>query len=195
MKKTFVIALTFLILTTSCSNQQNTLNNYANYPVKIAKQKIEYPNGDFSFSIPINWKWKVENYENENILLGIDAGSNPNKDGFIDLLSVQKIKSFGNKMDLKSEFEYYLELLETNWDAKVIETGKTDLLNRNAYYLHTKSDTVTYGEIETISFVVESETKGVFYNLTASASQKDELKKNMAILIQCLRTFKMNNNG
>ncbi len=184
-----------MILTASCSNQQNTLNNYATYPVKIAKQKIEYPNGDFSFSIPINWVWKVENYENENILLGIDAGSNPDNDGFVDLLSVQKIKSFGNKTNLKSEFEYYLELLETNWDAEVVETGKTDLLNQDAYFLHTKSDTGTYGEIETISFVVESETKGVFYNLTASASQTDDLKKNMAILIQCLRTFKTNNSG
>lgn len=194
MKKTFVIALIFLFLTASCSNRQNTLNNYANYPVKIAKQKIEYPSVDFSFSIPINWEWKIENYEHENILLGIDAVSKPDKDSFVDLLSVQKIKSFGNKTDLKSEFDYYFELLETNLDAEVVETGKTDLLNQEAYFLHTKSNTGTYGEIETISFIVESETRGVFYNLTASASQTDNLKKNMAILIQCLRTFKVNNN-
>ena len=182
-------------MTASCSNRQDKLNNYANHPVKISKQKIYYPNGDFSISIPIKWQWKVDAYDNENILLGIDAVSNPDKDGFIDILSIQKIKSFGNKTDLKSEFDYYLELLETNWNAEVIETGKTDFLNQNAYFLHTKSDTRTYGEIETISFVVDSETKGVFYNLTASASQTDELKKNMAILIQCLRTFKSNNSG
>lgn len=169
------------------------LNNYANYPVKIVKQKIEYPNGDFSFYIPINWEWKIENYEHENILLGIDAVSKPDKDSFVDLLSVQKIKSFGKKTDLKSEFEYYLELLETNLDAEVVETGRTDLLNQDAYFLHTKSNTGTYGKIETISFIVETETRGVFYNLTASASQTDDLKKNMAILIQCLRTFKVNN--
>ncbi|MBA6153704.1 hypothetical protein [Gelidibacter maritimus] len=195
MKKTFLIALTLLILTASCSNRQNTLDNYANYSVKVTKQKIEYPNGDFSISIPINWEWTVEDYENKNILFGIDAVSNPDKDGFVDILSIQKIKSFGDRKDLESEFDYYLELLETNWDAKVIETGKTNLLNEEAYFLHTKSNTETYGEIETVSFVLESETKGVFFNLTASASQTDELKKNMAILIQCLRTFKMNNSG
>ena len=195
MKKTFVIAFTFLILTTSCSNRQNTLNSYANYPVKIAKQKVEYPNGDFSMSIPINWEWKVEQYEDENILLGIDAVSNPDKDGFVDIISVQKVKSFGNKTDLKSEFDYYLELLETNWNAETVETGATEILNDQAYFLHTKSNSGTYGEIESISFVLESETKGVFYNLTASASQTDDLKKNMAILIQCLRTFKTNNSG
>jgi hypothetical protein len=182
-------------LTTSCSNRQNTLNSYANYPVKIAKQKVEYPNGDFSMSIPINWEWKVEQYEDENILLGIDAVSNPDKDGFVDIISVQKVKSFGNKTDLKSEFDYYLELLETNWNAETVETGATEILNDQAYFLHTKSNSGTYGEIESISFVLESETKGVFYNLTASASQTDDLKKNMAILIQCLRTFKTNNSG
>jgi hypothetical protein len=194
MKKTSVIALIFLILTTSCSNRQNTLNDYANHPVIIAKQKIKYPNGDFSFSIPINWKWKAEDYENKNILLGINAGSNPDNEGFIDLLSVQKIRSFGKNLDLKSEFDYYLELLRTEWNAEVIETGQTDILNRDAYFLHTKSNTGIYGEIETISFVLESETKGVFYNLTASASQTDDLKEKMAGLIQCLRTFKTNDS-
>lgn len=193
-KKTSVIAFIFLILAASCSTRQDKLRDYAGYPVKFGKQKIEYPNGDFSISIPINWAWKVEKYENENILLAIDAGSKPDKDGFIDIISVQKIKSFGNKTDLKSEFDYYLELLQKDRNGNVIETEKSDLLHQNTYFLHTKSDTGTYGEIETISFVMESDIKGVFYNLTASASQTDELKKNMAILIQCLRTFKTNDS-
>lgn len=171
------------------------MNYYANFPVKVAKQKIEYPNGDFSISIPIHWEWQVEDYGNENILLGIDVGSNLDKDGFIDIISIQKIKSFGLKKDLKSEFEYCLNLFETNFtNVTIIESGLTDILTEKAYVLHTKSDTNTYGETETINLILESETKGVFYYLVAAASQTDDLKKNMAVLVQCLKTFKSCNS-
>ncbi len=171
------------------------MEQYANYPVKFAKQKIHYPNNDFSIFIPKNWEWKVENYDNENIILGIEASSKPDKNGFIDIISIQKIKSFGENKDLESEFEYCLTLIENNsQNKKIIESGYTEILNQKSYFLHTTSDTVKYGESEVISFILDSGLEGVFYNLTASASHTVELKKNMSILIQSLKTFKKLNN-
>jgi hypothetical protein len=191
----FIGKFIVLILVVSCSNNENTLEQYANFPVKFAKQKVTYPNNDFSIFIQKNWEWKVENYDNENILLGIDASSKPDKDGFIDIISIQKVKSFGENKDLKSEFEYCLNLIETNsQNRKVIESGQTEILNQKSYFLHTKSDTGKYGEAEIISFILDSGIDGVFYNLTASASQTTDLKKNMSILIQSLKTFKKLNN-
>ena len=173
-----------------------TLEQYSKQPVKFTKQKVNYPNNDFSLFIPKNWFWKVEQYENENILLGIDAGSEPDKDGYVDIISIQKTKSFGNNTDIKTEYEYWLNLLKTNpQSGKLIESGETNLFNQIAYFFHTKSDTGTYGESEMITFILESDTKGVFYNLTAAASQTKDLKKNMAILVQSLRTFESNNSG
>lgn len=180
-----------LILVSSCSSEENTLEQYAKYPVKFAKQKVTYPNNDFSILIPKNWKWKVEDYENENIILGLDAGSKPDKDGFIDIISIQKIKSLGDNKDLKSEFEYCRGVIENNPESpKIIESGFTEILNQKSYFIHTKFDSNNYGETEMISFILDSETEGVFYNLTASASQTIDLKKNMAIMIQSLKTFK-----
>ncbi|MFY0715417.1 hypothetical protein J1D01_17320 [Seonamhaeicola sp. NFXS20] len=194
-KMKFIGKFIVLILLVSCSNNENTLEQYANFPVKFAKQKVTYPNNDFSIFIQKNWEWKVENYDNENILLGIDASSKPDKDGFIDIISIQKVKSFGENKDLKSEFEYCLNLIETNsQNRKVIESGQTEILNQQSYFLHTKSDTGKYGEAEIISFILDSGIDGVFYNLTASASQTTDLKKNMSILIQSLKTFKKLNN-
>jgi hypothetical protein len=195
LKKTYVIPiLLFLILTTSCSNQKYTLNSYANYPVKFAKQKIEHPSGDFSIFIPKNWTWEVEKYEIEQIMLGIDAGSNPDKDGFIDIISILKTRNFSDKKDLKSEVAFYLNLLEGS-NSEIIDKGETQLLEKDAYFFHYKSNTGTYGELETITFVLTSDELGVFYILNAGASQTSDLKKNMATLIKCLRTFKSNNSG
>jgi len=150
------IILTILLLTlfVSCSTEQLTLELYANQPVKFAKQKVTYPNNDFSVFIPKKWFWKVENYDNENIILGIDARSEPDKDGFIDLISIQKTKSFGGNIDLKSEFDYLFDLTnQQSQNIKIVESGETYILKKKAYFIHTKSDTGTYGETETISFI------------------------------------------
>ncbi len=165
------------------------MEQYANDSVKFEKQKINYPN-NFSIIIPKNWKWKAEDYEHENILLALNASSETDKNGFIDVISIQKIKSFGKKNDLLSEYEYCLELIENNLqNRKIVESGSSDLLNQKSYFIHVKSDTKQYGEVEIINFILESETKGVFYNLTASASQTSDLNKNMATMIQSLITF------
>ena len=171
-------------------DHQNSLENYSNHSVKFLKQEIEYPTGDFSVSIPKEWVWKVETYEHKNYILGIDAGSKPDGDGLVDIISVQKIKSLGNNIDLTSEFSHYLELLDENWEGNVVGFGKTDILSEEAYYVHTKN----YPSGETISFILESEVQGVFYNLTASSSNPSDEKNNMAIMIDCLKTFERNSN-
>lgn len=179
-----------MFLTVSCSSREFTLEQYAEERVKFAKQKVKYPNNDFTIFIPENWDWKIEGYNSDNIILGIDASSPPDKRGFIDLISVQKAESFGNTKNLKSEFEY---IIDSNKDhstsMKVIESGETKILKQKAYFIHTKSNTGDYGESEQISFILESDTDGVFYYLNAGASQTEDLKKNMAVLIHSLKTF------
>lgn len=181
------------VLIVSCSSRQPLLEDFVNHPVKFAKQKISYPTNEFTLYIPQNWSWKVEQYDNQNTILGIDAGSQPDKDGFIDLISIQKVKSLGGKSDLKSEFDYLINLSNQQTEKmKVVESGETKIFKQEAYFIHTKSATGTYGESEMISFILDGETKGTFYYLNAGASQTKELKKNMAILIQSLRTFEQN---
>lgn len=182
----FINILLFTLLI-SCSTDQLTLKQYANHQVYFDKQQVIYPNNDFSLLIPKNWYWKVETYDNDKIILGINAGSEPDKNGFIDLISIIKLKSFGGHISLKSEFEYVLDL--TKQRSKIIECGESNILKQKAYFIHAKSDSGTYGEAEFISFILESKTKGVFYYLDVSASQTSELKNNMAILIQSLKTF------
>lgn len=191
MKLAGIFLVLFFIA--SCSDGQLTLEDYANQPVKFAKQKISHPDHEFTMYIPKNWTWKVEKYDHENMILGIDAGSPPDKDGFIDLISIQKVKSFGGKKDLKSEYHYLLtKSKQQPKSINVVESGETDILNQKAYFIHSKSETNTYGETEIISFILDGESEGTFYYLIAGASQTNDLKKNMAIIIQSLKTFERN---
>jgi len=182
-----------LIFASSCSMEKFTLEEYERQQIKFAKQKVSYPNNEFTLYIPKNWGWKVEKYDNENIVLGIDAGSPADKEGYIDLISIQKIKSFGGAKDLKSEYEYLLNLAKNQpKNMKFIESGKTDIFKQKAYFIHSKSETNTYGESEMITFILESQTEGTFYYLNAGASQTKDVTKNMSIIIQSLKTFEIN---
>ena len=75
-----------------------------------------------------------------------------------------------------------------------MESGLTKILDKEAYFIHTESNSGTFGEIEAISLIIESGKKGEFYNLNAFASKTKDLKKNMTVLIKCITTFEKLNN-
>jgi hypothetical protein len=160
-------------------------------PVKYAKQKIEYPNNDFSIFIPKDWQWKVEKYEHENSIFGIDAGSKPNGEGYLDIISIQKARSFSGSNDIKKEYEFYLKMINDNPNSgKIAESGFTDIFDTKSYFVITEPINTEQIGTETIIIFTESETEGVFYYLNGSVSQTKDLEMNKAMVIQSLATFK-----
>ena len=185
------IKLTLIILLfSSCSEKFTTLDEYLNLPVKFAKQKISYPTNDFSITIPKNWFWKVEQYDNKQILLGIDAAQTDKTTGFTKIISIQKYKSFKNNYDLKAEFESVKQITEKNSSEKIVESGKSKSTKFESYFIHVKSD--NNKSIETISLFLKSKESKVFYTLTASCHIEDNLETNMSMMIKCLNSFEKN---
>lgn len=185
-----------LITLTACSPGDITLDQVAKNPVKFAKQQVSLDSDSFSVMIPKGWDWRNEDEDcdGKNIIIMLNAGSPADKDGYIDLISIQKIKSQSNSNDLETEYNHFLKLSKNQSQGlKMVESGKTDALNYPAFYFHTKSETGNYGETETISFILNSEKQGFFYHLIAGASQTDQFEKNMSIMIQALKTFRINN--
>ena len=189
-----IINFFILFLITSCSSEQFNLIQYQKYPVKFTKKPVAYPDGTFKLLLPLNWDWKVENFDEiEEISIGIDAFSMPDEKNFINAISIQKGKGFSSKKNLNSEYNFILDKIKQDSRLKLIEFGKTNFIENEAYFLHTKSNSGTYGEIEMISFIIKSNSDKDFYYLNASAPRTEELNKNMAIMIQCLKTFKEKN--
>lgn len=185
-----------LITMSACAQGDITLDKVSKNPVEFSKQQVKLDSSNFSVIIPKGWHWRneEEDCDGKNIIIMLNAGAPADKDGYIDLISVQKIKSQSNSNDLETEFNHLLKLSTSqSHGLKMVESGKTDALNYPAYYFHTKSDTGNYGETETISFILKSEEQGFFYHLIAGASQTDQLEKNMSTMIQTLKTFRINN--
>ncbi|MEC5158619.1 hypothetical protein [Chryseobacterium sp. MP_3.2] len=187
------IILTFLliILFTACSENQLKLDEYEKYPMKFIKKKVDYPNNDFEIYIPYRWNWKVENYESvDEIILGIDAVSKADEKNFVNVISIQKSYGFSNQKNIENEYSTLLKIQKNKPNLKLIEYGKTKIFKNVTYFIHSKSNTGKYGEIELITMITKSKSDNSFYYLTASASRTDKLTENMSIMVQCLRTFK-----
>lgn len=187
----FLVLFSLLI---SCSEKQFSFENYTTYPTKFAKKNFVYPNNEFEIFLPFNWESKVENYEdNDEIILGIDAFSKPDDENFLHAISIQKIKPFSSKKDLKSEYDYLIEKVKQKDSFEIIDSGKTDFLVNEAYFIHSKSNSGNYGELEMITIVTKSNNDDNYFYLNASASRTKEVNKNMSIMLNCLKTFQQNN--
>lgn len=188
----FIGKFIILILVFSCSSKENTLEQYANSRVKYAKQKIDYPNNDFSILIPKNWEWIAPYKENSNDILGLFANSKPNKNGFKSIILLKKYKSGQNSKDLKSEFEYLSKQIQNHSQIKeIVDFGATDILNQKSYFFHTKSKSDNNGDSEILNFLIDGNKEGVYYNLTLSTPQAKDFNTDMAMLVQSLKTFEI----
>lgn len=83
-----------ILLFWACTKKITKLEEYSNYPIKYAKAKIIHPENDFSITIPKNWEWKAEEYNNPQIILGMDIGATDSITKFTKIISIQKYKSF-----------------------------------------------------------------------------------------------------
>ncbi len=186
----FIKLALIILIFSSCSEKLTTVDEYINLPIKFAKTKISYPTNDFSILIPKNWHWKVEQYDNKQIILGIDAGQTDSTTRFTKIISVQKYKSEGNNTNLKTEFESIKKLVEKNSNEKIVESGKSKNTSFQSYFFHFKSDHKK--STETISLLLKSKEKGVYYSLTASCQIEDNLETNMSMMMNCLNSFENN---
>ena len=183
--------LSIILIFTSCSNKFTSVEEYIDLPVKFAKTKVSYPTNDFSIDIPINWTWKVEQYDNnKQVILGIDAGYTDPTTKFTKIINVVKYKSVDNNNDLKAEFDSMIKLAEESSFGKIVESGKTKNTNYESYFMHSKSDNSK--SIEVIALLLKSKQNGIFYSLTASCQIEDNLKTNMSMMMKCLNSFKEN---
>lgn len=180
----------------SCSNNEIKLVNY-NIPIKYIKKKVYSIDKDYSISIPKNWVFTKEKINYNNYIHNLDASTT--RGNFIDILSIQKFKSFSNSESIKKEYQYLLNktkgsiLSKTYTNIEIVESGYTNILSKPCYFIHYKSNTGKEGEIECINFLIQSKyNKAYYYLLNAGISQTKDLKKNIqtiSVMIKCFKSF------
>lgn len=179
-----------LLVFASCTQKQLSLEEYMNIPVNVELQEVESPAGDFALSIPRNWKWAVSPPSDPNFISTFNAWSPTDKDGFIDFIIIQEVKQLGTKDDFEAEYTHLLNTGKNQQtEMTVHDYGKTDIFKSNAYYIHSKSDSGTYGETEMILFILKSQKAAQYYHITVGASQTKDLKENMAVVLKSVKAF------
>jgi hypothetical protein len=184
-----------LFLVSTCSEKELTLEQYATHSNDLAVKKVTDPAFDFELNVPVEWIWKIEkDYVRDSIVLGVDMASPGDENGFVNTLSIQKVKP--SRSEVNIELTHLLiktQLQNTKeFNFRILESGETNILKRPTFFVHGRSDTGRYGEIEFAYFVAEGNTTGDYYLLSATASRTKDLEKNMSIMLDCLKSFKTN---
>ena len=103
------------------------------------------------------------------------------------------MKPFSSKKDLKSEYDYLIQKIKQKDSFIIIDSGKTDFLINEAYFIHSKSNSGNYGELEMITIIIKSSSDNNYFYSNAGASRTRELNKSMSIMLTCLKTCKQKN--
>ncbi len=180
-----------VLLFCSCTKNISSLDYYSNCPIKYTKTRVTHPTNDFSITIPKNWKWKAEKYEDEQIIIGMDIGETDSITKFTNIISIQKYKSLEKNLKLLDEFNSIEKnIKKSSMMPRIIESGNTNNLKYDAYYFHQRLS--GNNPIEMISFIVKSKEKGIFYSLTASCQNTYIDDKNLSMMIKSIESFEMN---
>jgi hypothetical protein len=172
----------------SCSQESTSLDVFKKHKISYEGKKVLSSDQSFSLFIPTSWSSKHESYKLKNIKANVKTYSPTNADGFISIVSAEKVISFHGSKSLLEDFNVFLDLIDQN-EWTLVGSGKTNLLNYPAYFLHYKTDVGTPSETESIVFILESEEDGVFYYLNASGSQSGSLEKELATMVQIISSF------
>lgn len=184
------LSFVFIFIVFACKQEPTSLDVFSKHKVSYEEKEVLSSGKSFSLKIPKNWKSKYEDYDYKNILENIKAYSPANADGFISILSAEKVISFQNSKSLEEDYNVFLKLVEKNsWT--LVGSGKTNMLKYPAYFIHYKTDIGTASESESIVFILDSEEEGVFYYLNASGSQSKSLEKELALILKVFKSFSL----
>ena len=194
MRKIYFILLITLIIFSCNTKEYNTLNEYSNTPIKFAKRQITDERLDFKISIPLGYNTEIKEFNTEenvleSVILSLDIKSKKDEKGNQNWISVQKVRGHKKNVNLESAFNHSIYVIRDFIGVEILESGDSSILDYDSFFLHTNPSTEEYGKTDFIMFVLEADEIDVFYNIYAISTLNDDLKKNMSMLISCIKTF------
>ena len=179
-----------ILLLISCGHNNLTLNDFSNYKNTSLTKVISPADSDFVMSIPAEYNYEPEATDNNNILYSFKISTRTDQADSLKHLVIQKVKSFEKNSSLQDEFEFALNYVKNYSKAELIESGSTELINHDSYFIHTRLETNHNVKNEIFTFIIPSELHDTFYYLAAVVPIDNNLKTNLATLIQSIGTFK-----
>lgn len=191
MKKKLFKLLLLCFVCHACSEKQPNFDDYASYDVSTKLIATKLSNGKFSMSIPIGWNQRIEDNLRQETLANYYITSPVNAQGVFDVLYIQVLRYPETCKTFKGVIENQLaEFEKTSKYLKLVGQGKTTLFSKPAYYLHLKSDTGVYGEVEQIFILIDGGEGDTYYRCTLSASQTEDIKKQMGLMLSMVKSFR-----
>lgn len=187
MKKTFSILLLLFVLI-GCGEQQKSLSDYESYHVKIAREKFEANNDEFTMLFPKGWFINEDPIDSDTVLYVMEGGT---KDTNFVGFGIAKMNAIHGKTN--DEFDKLLNKMTDRFsNVELIERSEMKIGNKNA-----QTALLTYYDLdqnalqeEIIIFVPLNDTQ--YYQMVLGCDRNEKTQHHLGLMIDCAKTFQLN---
>ncbi|QNR23854.1 hypothetical protein [Croceimicrobium hydrocarbonivorans] len=184
------LKLLVLFLLGSCTNQFLYLDDFKSRPSESNKsQKIH---DQIRIALPESYQVYPEKFDSENIEFSLMLQAPSSLKDSLEYIQIQRIKSFNSSISLGSEYKYALRSLQSGYfPVEILESGPTDILKYEAYFIHSQVLKKGSEKSRVITFILNTENDTCFYYLSAVARENDSLEARMSALIHSLKSLEI----
>lgn len=155
-------------------------------------KNYDSPNKDYSINILDNWKPYYQSTDSSNVVFDIDFENSINDTNNIYLLSIVRYNT-GIYSDPEKEHERNIyNLTKDKTSIEIIESGKSNLLGFETYYLHTREKAPNKTDNIDLYFQVRNNIDSNYYVLQIRTPENGKEKYNMCLMTEMLKSFKIN---
>lgn len=187
MKKILGILLIVFVLI-ACGEIQNSIDNYEAYKVEFAKSEFKSNNGEFSMLLPTGWYTNEDSVESDTVLYVLETGSTDIND--IVAMTVFKLNVIYGSID--SEFDSLVKQTTHLWsNVKLVEKSTIeigDISAKTALFTFERDKKITQEEVDIFIPI----NKNQYYYMGLVSDKNENTKKNMAMMLECAKSFKLN---
>jgi len=184
------LKLLVLFLLGSCTNQLLYLDDFKSSPSESHNsQKIH---DQIRIALPESYQVYPEKFDSENIEFSLMLHAPSSLEDSLEYIQIQRIKSFNSSISLGSEYNYALQSLQSGYfPIEILESGPTEILNYEAYFIHSLVLEKGSERSRVITFILNTENDSSYYYLSAVAAENDSLVARMTALIHSLKSLEI----
>ena len=182
---TFLLILLFVVF--ACVEEQKSLADYEACQVKIARNNFTANNGEFSISLPHDWKVNEDPIESDTVLYILETGSSNTS---LEAMVVAKMNVIYGNID--DEFDKLIKkMINRVSNLKLVEKSHLkigDKMAQTALLTYEDDGKITQEEIDI--FIPINDTQ--YYTIGLVCDKNDETEHNFGMMFGCAKTFKLN---
>jgi hypothetical protein len=187
LKKFFFLLLPIVFFWACSEKPEKSIDSLSKLPIKFAKKIVSSKALQYQIKLPDSWILIDSSHTESESFEGYSDAHDP--DGFLSSITVAKYTSSVD--DLQQESKRAQKVAELPNVLKRVTSGRSTII-KGAFFEHIRATEKADYPVEIVSFLLHANETNTFYSITVSVPKDEQFEVHMAMLLQCVKEFKIN---